>query len=226
MTKSAVAIRHIAFEDVGILDPLLSEAGYRLTYLEAGVDDLAPAETADLLIVLGAPIGVNEHEAYPFVTAETDLIRRRLAEGRSTLGLCLGAQLMAQALGSPIYPGPAKEIGWGVLSFVDDDLRELAGVPVLHWHGDTFDLPAGAKLLASTAINPNQAFSVGRNALALQFHAEAEARNFERWLIGHTCEIGAAGLSPISLRADGRTYAAGLEKAGSALFRRWLAGLD
>jgi GMP synthase (glutamine-hydrolysing) len=224
--KSAVAIRHIAFEDVGILAPLLSEAGYGLTYLEAGVDDWGPAEAADLLIVLGAPIGVNEREAYPFLVGELDLIRRRLAANRPILGLCLGAQLMAQALGSPVYPGPAKEIGWGGLSFVDDDLRELVGVRVLHWHGDTFDLPAGAKLLASTTINPNQAFSVGSKALALQFHAEAEGRNFERWLIGHTCEIGEAGLSPVSLRADGRTYAAGLEKAGSALFRRWLAGLD
>jgi GMP synthase (glutamine-hydrolysing) len=224
--NSAVAIRHIAFEDVGTLKPVLEAAGYDLTYLEGGVDDLGPAELADLLIVLGAPIGVNEQDIYPFLIPQLDLIRRRLAANRPILGLCLGAQLMAQALGSKVYPGSAKEIGWGSLSFVDDDLRELSGVHVLHWHGDTFDLPVGAKRLASTAINPNQAFSVGPNALALQFHAEAEGRNFERWLIGHTCEIGQAGLSPINLRADGRLYAAGLEAAGSALFRRWLGNLD
>lgn len=224
--KSAVAIRHLAFEDVGILAPVLEEAGYSLTYLEGGVDHLTPAEEADLLIVLGAPIGVYEGEAYPFLLAELELIRRRLGADRPTLGLCLGAQLMAQALGAPVYPGPAKEIGWSPLSFIDEDLGELEGVAVLHWHGDTFDLPPGAKRLASTEITPNQAFSVGRNILALQFHAEAEGRNFERWLIGHTCEIGQAGLSPVNLRADAQLYAAGLEGAGSALFRRWLANLD
>ena len=223
--KTAVAIRHIAFEDVGALKPALDEAGYGLTYLEGGVDDLAPAETADLLIVLGAPIGVYEVEAYPFLVPELDLIRRRLAADRPTLGLCLGAQLMAQALGARVYPGLAKEIGWTRLSLVAEELRELKGVAVLHWHGDTFDLPAGAKRLASTALTPNQAFSVGRNILALQFHAEAEARMFERWLIGHACEIGLAGLSPITLRADARTCAAGLEAAGLALFRRWIGNL-
>jgi GMP synthase (glutamine-hydrolysing) len=223
--KSAVAIRHVAFEDVGLLDGLLAEAGYGLTYLEAGVDDLAPAETADLLIVLGAPIGVYEEQAYPFLTAEIDLIRRRLADGRPTLGLCLGAQLMAKALGAAVYPGKAKEIGWSVLSLTGEALKELDGVTVLHWHGDTFDLPAGAERLASTAITPNQAFSVGPNILALQFHPEPLARNFERWLIGHTCELGNAKISPVSLRADATLYAADLEKAGSALFRRWLAGL-
>jgi GMP synthase (glutamine-hydrolysing) len=224
--KSAVAIRHIAFEDVGVLDGLLAEAGYGLTYLEAGVDELATAERADLLIVLGAPIGVYEEEAYPFLTAEIDLIRRRLAAARPTLGLCLGAQLMAKALGSSVYPGRAKEIGWSVLTLDGDALAELEGLPVLHWHGDTFDLPAGADRLASTAITPNQAFSIGSNILALQFHPEPLARNFERWLIGHTCELGNAKISPVSLRADAQLYAAGLEKAGSALFRRWLAGLD
>jgi GMP synthase (glutamine-hydrolysing) len=211
---------------VGVLDGALAGAGYALTYLEAGVDVLAPAEAADLLIVLGAPIGVYEAAAYPFLTGELDLIRRRLTSRRPTLGLCLGAQLMAQALGSPVYPGKAKEIGWSILTLIGDSLKELDEVPVLHWHGDTFDLPDGAERLASTDITPNQAFSVGPNILALQFHPEPLARNFERWLIGHTCELGNAKISPVSLRADAMLYAAGLEKAGSALFRRWLAGLD
>lgn len=223
--KVAVAIRHIAFEDVGTLEPVLDEAGYSLTYLEAGVDDLAAAEACNLLIVLGGPIGVYEVEAYPFLVRELDLVRRRLAADQPTLGLCLGAQLIAQALGARVYPGPAKEIGWAPLSFLAEELRELDGVAVLHWHGDTFDLPVGAKRLASTALTPNQAFSVGRNLLALQFHAEPEARMFERWLIGHTCEIGAAGLSPVTLRADAQTYAAGLEAAGLALFRGWIGNL-
>lgn len=224
--KSAVAIRHVAFEDAGVLEALLPELGYRLAYVEAGVDALDQAEQADLLVVLGGPIGAYEEEAYPFLTTELDLIRRRLAAQRPTLGLCLGAQLMAKALGAEVYPGPAKEIGWSKLSFVGDGLKELTDLPVLHWHGDTFDLPPDAELLASTPLTERQAFAIGRHALALQFHAEVTRRNFERWLIGHACELAAAKISPVSLRADAQLCAADLETAGSALFRRWIGNLD
>ena len=223
--KSAVAIRHVAFEDAGVLETVLPEAGYVLSYLEAGRDDLAPAVHADLLVVLGGPIGAYEEAAYPFLTAELALIEARVSARRPTLGLCLGAQLMAKALGAAVYPGPAKEIGWAPLMLKGPALAELEGLPVLHWHGDTFDLPPSADLVASTPLTERQAFTVGRNILGLQFHAEVTALNFERWLIGHACELSAAGISPVSLRADGALYAAGLEASGQALFRRWLADL-
>jgi GMP synthase-like glutamine amidotransferase len=139
------------------------------------VDPLMP----DLLVCLGGPIGAYEEAAYPFLRDELALIERRLAAARPTLGICLGAQLMARALGARIYPAPAKEIGWGEVRLSEagqkGPLRHFAGVPVLHWHGDTFDLPKGAELLASTVLCANQAFAFGRYALAFQFHPETTA---------------------------------------------------
>lgn len=128
-----------------------------------------------------------------------------------------------------MYPGPAKEIGWKKLSLTDAGkascLAPLADVAVLHWHGDTFDLPEGAELLASTDICQHQAFSLGNFGLALQFHPEARARDMERWLIGHTCELGAAGIDIPALRRDSAAKAPALEKAGAEVLRGWLNGL-
>ena len=150
---------------------------------------------ADLLVVLGGPIGAYEEELYPFLADELRVIERRLAAGRPVLGICLGSQLMARALGARVYPGTGKEIGWAPLQLTaagrDSCLAPLGGgAPVLHWHGDTFDLPKGASLLASTPRYKNQAFAWQRHGLALQCHIEATAAGLERWYIGHACEIG------------------------------------
>ena len=100
---------------------------------------------------------------------------------------------MARALGSRVYPGPAKEIGWAPIALTaagkQSVARHFEGTPVLHWHGDTFDLPTGTELLASTTICQNQAFRYGHHGIAFQFHPEGSARHFERWLIGHAAEI-------------------------------------
>ena len=226
--KNTVAIRHVAFEDVGILDHVLAERGIALTYLEAGVDDLAPAKDADLLIVLGGPIGVYEVDRYPFLTQEFAVIEHALKCKKPLIGICLGAQAIAAALGSRVYPGREKEIGWGLISLtVAGRKSPLAALSecnfrVLHWHGDTFDLPNGAVRLAETAITPNQAFAYGPNVLALQFHVEPEAARLERWLIGHTMELAAAGIDLAKLRADTKASGPGLERAGKKLFNDWL----
>src|SRR5262249_8638955 len=146
------------------------------------------------------------------------------------MGICLGAQLMARALGPRVYPGPAKEIGWAPITLThagtSGPLRHLESGPVLHWHGDTFDLPAGAELLASTAICRNQAFSYGSSALAFQFHPEAEGKNLERWFVGHAVEIaGVAGLTVEQLRADTQRFAPAAEERGTRCFSDWLAAL-
>lgn len=104
-------------------------------------------------------------------------------------------------------------------------LNALDGVPVLHWHGDTFDLPAGCDLLASTAICRQQAFARGPNILGLQFHAEPLAANFEHWLIGHACELAGEKIDPNVLRMDASRYATGLEAAAEAMLSAWLDGL-
>jgi len=105
-------------------------------------------------------------------------------------------------------------------------LRHLTGVPVLHWHGDTFDLPDGAELLASTEICPNQAFSLGRHALAYQFHPEISHRGFERWLVGHAVELAAApGVSPAPLRQDTERLSRESASRGAAGLSEWVAAL-
>ena len=225
--KSAVAIRHVAFEDAGILEDILPEFGYELTYLDAGVDGLWKALHVDLLIILGGPISAYESAQYPFLNDEVEMVGRRIGANLPTLGICLGAQIMAFCLGFPVHSGwSGKEIGWKQLDLRGPELAELEGVDVLHWHGDTWTTLPEERSLASTEQYENQAFSFGARILGLQFHCELKAQNFEKWLIGHACELNAANISPVSLRADARLYAADLEKAGSALFRRWLAGLD
>ncbi|HWT67357.1 MAG TPA: glutamine amidotransferase [Terracidiphilus sp.] len=232
MSKSALVVRHVAFEDLGHFAPVLASSGYGVSYCDVGLDAFDPATfaAADLLIVLGGPIGVYEEDKYPFLTQEVELIRARLAAKSPTLGICLGAQLMARALGARVYPGPAKEIGFSPLTLTSAGrvscLSVFEGKPVLHWHGDTFGLPAGATLLASTQICTQQAFSLGRNAIGFQFHPEAGAAGFERWLIGHTSELAAAGKSIPALRADYERLASQLAKPAEECLLKWLSQLE
>jgi GMP synthase (glutamine-hydrolysing) len=229
--RSLVAIRHIGFEDLGSFEAPLRRAGYDIAYVDVAERDVGRLDPlhADLLVVLGGPIGVYDHEAYPVVSAEIRLLQARLAADRPTLGICLGAQLIAAALGARVYSGPAKEIGWSALDLADTGARNplaaLRGVPVLHWHGDTFDLPEGCALLASTPLCRNQAFSRGPNVLGLQFHPEVLAARFEHWLLGHASELAAAAVSPAAQRRDAALHGKALEAAGAAMLAEWLAGL-
>lgn len=231
--RSAVVIRHVAFEDLGSFAAVLHGRGYSAIYHEAGLHDIAAVDALapDLMIVLGGPIGAYQDDSYPFLRQEMRLLEKRLAAGRPTLGICLGAQLMARALGAAVYPGPRKEVGWAPLTLSEAGrascLRFLAPelTPVLHWHGDTFDLPTNAVRLASTDICRNQAFSYGPNALGLQFHPEMTAAAMERWFIGHAVEIAATGLSVNDLRADTARWAAAIERQGRACLEDWLTGL-
>jgi GMP synthase (glutamine-hydrolysing) len=229
--KTVLAIRHMHFEDLGSFEDAFRDRGYQVRTCDVGVDELAGIDplAPDILATLGGPIGVYEDNRYPFIKDELRILRQRLDAKRPTLGFCLGAQMMAGALGARVYPGPRKEIGWAPITLTPEGqsgpLRHLENVPVLHWHGDTFDLPAGAKLLASTPITQNQAFSLGPNVLALQFHMEAEPKGLERWLIGHTGEIAQTGLDVRKLRADIARQGPAVVEAGAAAFNRWLDGI-
>ena len=230
--RSAVALRHVACEDLGILKDVLSGAGYRFEYREAGVDSFGAKDVAaaDLLVVLGGPIGVYDQEDYPFLVEEIAVVRERLLAGRPTLGICLGAQIMAAALGKRVYPSGVKELGWAPLSLTaagrSSVLSDLDGLLVLHWHGDTFDLPEGSQHLAKTDAVTNQAFALGNYGLALQFHLEAEPLDLERWYIAHAGEIAATpGVSVGALRKQAARHGAALSAASRRVFTTWLARL-
>lgn len=231
--KTAIAIRHVPFEDAGLLEAVLHRSGYRLHYREAGMEALDDEGTrqADLVIILGGPIGVYEGDSYPFLRDEIALARHRLDEKRPMLGICLGAQIMARAAGARVYPSGIKEIGWSPLTLTEAGrssvLAPIGEHAVLHWHGDTFDLPPGADCLASTPLIAHQAFSIGRHALGLQFHLEAGEAGLERWYIGHACEIaGVAGVDVPDLRRQAEKHARALAPAAEAVFKAWLSGLD
>jgi GMP synthase (glutamine-hydrolysing) len=231
--RSAIALRHVAFEDLGLLGPVLAREGWDVGYREASMVDLGDASLreAELLVVLGGPVGVYETDSYPFLRRELALIEHRLSRNLPVLGICLGAQLMATALGGRVYPGPVKEIGWGRVELTADGaasclspLREEDAV-VLHWHGDTFDLPDGAQRLASNQHYQNQAFAHGRKALALQFHLEADPHALEQWYVGHTAELGQAKVSVPGLRAQTTKFAPGRAALADRVFSRWLREL-
>jgi GMP synthase (glutamine-hydrolysing) len=232
--RRCLALQHVAFEDLGTLGEVLTEQGFAIDYRQAGVDDLAsPAAQAqwaqaDLVVVLGGPIGVYEADRYPFIHDELACVRERLASGKPLIGICLGAQMMAAASGQAVYPGPAKEIGFKPLILTEaGQASPLAALQacahqVLHWHGDTFDLPTGAQLLASTDLVTNQIFSLGRQVLGLQCHLESHPRDLERWLIGHTAELTAAGMDLHALRQANAQHGPALVDAAKEVWRQWL----
>lgn len=225
--KTVLALRHVAFEHLGSLAEPLQQAGYDIEYLDVAVANLDPVSPldADLLVILGGPIGVGDAQSYPLINTEIEWVRQRVAANRPVLGICLGAQVIAAALGAKVYPGPKKEIGWQSMTILDAQLEPLEGQAVLHWHGDTFDLPEGCTRLASTELCLNQAFSK-RSVLALQFHVEAELAEFEHWLVGHACEIAQQGLDVQRLRADAHQYASSLAPKAKQIITNWLTLLD
>jgi len=228
MVKTCLAVRHVAFEDLGLLGPLVAARGYDFGYHDAGVEPFAPLKllAPDLLIVLGGPIGVYEGDIYPFIADEIAAIKVRIEANKPILGICLGAQMMAAALGADVVPGPAKEIGWAPVTLTEAGRRSvlapLGSTPVLHWHGDNCELPAGCALLASTPNCPVQGFTRTPTQLALQFHLETEPAYFESWLVGHTVELGKAGIDPRRLREQARALGPATRALGQKVLAAWL----
>jgi GMP synthase (glutamine-hydrolysing) len=229
-SRHALVLSHVAFEDLGSLEAPLLERGFAIENVLAATAHfpLPQADCCDLLVILGGPIGVYDTQDYPFLSDEIACIRQRLAARKPILGICLGAQMIAAALGARVYPGTnGAEIGWSPLQAASNPPTWFAPLlapelSVFHWHGDTFDLPPGALHLASTERYAHQAFAIDNFALALQFHPEVSAAGLESWYVGHACELHHASISAASLRASARQHAAALERAAARFWNLWL----
>jgi len=174
------ALQHVAFEGLGHIGQWIADQSHQLTLTRLYAGEALPRPDAfDRLIIMGGPMNIYEDEQYPWLTGEKALIRAAIDAGKSAVGICLGAQLLADALGSPVFAGQEKEIGWLPISLTgagqETDL--LRGLPdqltVFHWHGDTFNLPSGAVHLAESTACAQQAFLYDNRILGLQCHLES-----------------------------------------------------
>ena len=169
--------QHVPFEGLGSIESWLKKSGFKITstrfYESAKLPDL---KTIDLLVVMGGPMSVNDEDRFPWLVAEKQFIWDAIAKSKPVLGICLGAQLIASALGAGVYPNKVKEIGWFPIHGIESNGQSVFAFPesisVFHWHGETFDLPSGATLLAKSDACEHQAFQVGKSVIGLQFHLE------------------------------------------------------
>jgi GMP synthase-like glutamine amidotransferase len=175
--KSRIHVfQHVPFEDLGSIAPWLRQQGLYPQYTRFFAGDSLPVLAKDdALIIMGGPMSVNDGKKFPWLIPEKKIIREAISRGIPVLGICLGAQLIASALGASVYGNAVKEIGWLPVQSVsksDQVFQFPAKFMPFHWHGETFDLPAGAILLASSAGCIHQSFQIKKNVIGLQFHLE------------------------------------------------------
>lgn len=170
-------LQHVPFEGLGSIEHWLHSKGYAISSTELFHSQPLPApEDVDLLVVMGGPMSVNDETDHPWLAKEKEFIRRAVEAGKPVLGICLGAQLIADAMGANVFPNSTKEIGWFPVEAVASDHASVFRFPdvteVFHWHGETFNLPEGAVQLARSKACENQAFQLGNHVIGLQFHLE------------------------------------------------------
>lgn len=168
--------QHVPFEGLGSIESWLVSKGYEITHTRFFQStELPDLEEIDLLVIMGGPMSVHDVDAHPWLVKESAFIRSAIDAGKKVLGVCLGAQLIAHAMGARVFKNACKEIGWlpiHGLPLVDSCFHFPPMANVFHWHGETFDLPQGAVLLASSNGCKNQAFQIEEHVIGLQFHLE------------------------------------------------------
>jgi GMP synthase (glutamine-hydrolysing) len=229
--KEVLVFQHDPFEDLGFFSEILEKQRtvYRVLRLFHGEMPAEDWERIGALIILGGPMSVNDEEEYPFLRWEKRIIRAAIDEAVPVVGICLGAQLIAATLGTMVYHGRVKEIGWSPISItphgqVDSLLGYLPeNATVFQWHGDGFELPSGAIRLASSVNYENQAFRVGKNIYALQFHLEVTPPMIARWIDERSKDLALAPyILPDKILADTQNYAPILKYYGERFLSEFL----
>ncbi len=229
-----LVFQHVPYEPLGTLDPLLRGAGFRIRYVNFGRDPLQRPRLARYagLIVLGGPMSADDVAGYPNLATEVALIREAIDREMSVLGICLGAQLLARALGGRVVRGAAREFGWQHVELTgqgaaDPVLGSFADRQrVFQWHEDGIELPPGVEHLASSAAWPVQAFRSSEHVYGFQFHLEVSALLIERWLRvpenRSVIEDEEAGICPATVREQTARYVAATESLSRSTFGRWI----
>lgn len=224
------SLQHVAFEDIGSLHSDLKQQGHSLTTTHWYQGDRAPSlDSFDILIVMGGPMGVYDEDQYPWLAEEKAFLLASIRAGKKVMGICLGAQLIACVLGAQVTRNAHREIGWFPLSIpaaaanhpiakILADCRE-----VFHWHGDTFALPADATLLASSAACAHQAYAIGEQILAFQFHLETTAASAQA-LIKHCSDDldGSAYVQQADAMTEAHAQFAAINQAMSQVWKHFI----
>ena len=234
MSKNKTAlVLGMRADDSNRFNQVLNERGFnvrRISVPSEGVRDIDPLKD-DLVLIMGGPIGVYQADDYPFLKDKRVLIKERTKADAPTLGICLGAQIIASALGSEVHPGKQGfELGWSPLTLTEAGentaVQYIAGdkTPMFHWHGDTFDLPQGVTLLASSDKYPNQVYSYGKNILGIQCHPEMTQGMIEELMVSsHMRVSGESALTDIhTLREEIIRNSPILDKQARLFFNTWL----
>jgi GMP synthase-like glutamine amidotransferase len=231
----ALIVQQVPHEGPGLIGVELRRAGFKADFVRAYSKDRFPRSAAgySALVVLGGPMGVYEEDEYPFIKDEIKLLESALKDRVPTLGVCLGAQLLARAAGSAVYKGPGKEIGFYKVRVTDEGARDglLKGLPrefdVFQWHGDTFDVTneeKGSVNLASSPLFPNQLIRVGKNAYGVQFHLEVDLRMVREWIEVNDPELKTLKgvIDPEAILKEAPKLLPDILRHGSIFVRRFL----